>query len=138
LLNLGAYSLLFLISTYRPWFLVSRDWTRVTVHGPAPIGRYGHAAAIVGTVFFVFGGQVDGAFLDDIWAFDLNTCKFESWFPACQVNLSIIVLVRTRAAWERYDPTSPERPARRTGHICVPYQDKLVMYAYLSKTIYYD
>jgi hypothetical protein len=70
--------------------LVSRDWTRVTVHGPAPIGRYGHAVAIVGTVFFVFGGQVDGTFTDDLWAFDLNTCKFDLWFlPVHQVHLSI-------------------------------------------------
>jgi hypothetical protein len=42
---------------------------------PGPIGRYGHAACMNETRFFVFGGQAEGAFMNDLWAYDIRQCK---------------------------------------------------------------
>ena len=33
--------------------------------------------------------------------------------------------------WESIEPTSPERPAQRTGHVCINHGDRIIMYASL-------
>lgn len=52
---------------------VSREWTRVVTDGSGPVGRYGHVMAIIGSKLFVFGGQINGEFLNDMWAFNLDS-----------------------------------------------------------------
>jgi hypothetical protein len=57
----------------------TREWTLVKISGPYPEGRYGHSAAMVGSRFFIFGGQKDdGGFLNDLWSFDLQKRAYSS------------------------------------------------------------
>jgi hypothetical protein len=42
------------------------------VEGPGPVSRFGHAATIVGSKLFVFGGRIGNKVLNDTWAVDLN------------------------------------------------------------------
>ncbi|KIJ65005.1 hypothetical protein HYDPIDRAFT_27741 [Hydnomerulius pinastri MD-312] len=114
--------------------LVSKEWTRVTMYGPSPAGRYGHAVTMVGTKFFVFGGQVDGEFLNDLWSFDLNTRKSRL---ACVLD-SVSWTLRTQTQWELCQPAGPEKPAQRTGHVCVTHGDRIIVFGGTDGQYHYN
>ncbi|GJJ09848.1 hypothetical protein Clacol_004072 [Clathrus columnatus] len=98
----------------------SREWTRVVTLGDTPVGRYGHAAAMVGTRFFIFGGQVEGNFLNDLWAFDLNTLKVAT------------------PVWEQYHPVDNIYPPPRTGHVCVTYNERIYIFGGTDGQFHYN
>lgn len=95
----------------------SRQWSRASPPGQKPSGRYGHTLNILGSKIYIFGGQVEGYFFNDLIAFDLNQLQN----PANQ--------------WDFLVPTSADAavlvgqlPPARTNHSIVSYNDKLYLF----------
>ncbi|KAG9002625.1 Negative regulator of mitotic exit [Tulasnella sp. JGI-2019a] len=89
------------------------EWIRIPTAGPAPVGRYGHTMTMCGARFFIFGGQTDTDFKNDLWAFDPTLLKTPD------------------PTWELYSPSpegSTQAPAPRMGHVCANYGDKIYMF----------
>ncbi|GJN67462.1 negative regulator of mitotic exit [Purpureocillium lilacinum] len=90
----------------------TRHWSRALPAGPRPSGRYGHSLNILGSKIFIFGGQVEGHFMNDLSAFDLNQLQMP--------NNRWEILLQGEA--------SPKAPAARTNHSMVTYNDKMYLF----------
>ncbi|KAJ5693079.1 hypothetical protein N7462_002502 [Penicillium macrosclerotiorum] len=95
----------------------SRQWSRAIPPGPRPAGRYGHSLSILGSKLYVFGGQVEGFFFNDLVAFDLNQLQN----PANKWEL----LVQNS---HEGGPPEGQIPPARTNHSIVGYNDKLYLF----------
>ncbi|KAE8221498.1 hypothetical protein CF319_g5154 [Tilletia indica] len=84
-----------------------------------PCGRYGHSVSIIASRLYVFGGQVDGAFLNDFWCFDLNSLK-------------------STPTWEPIRPANDVLPPRRTGHASVMYKDCIYVFGGTDGQYHYN
>ncbi|RMZ78427.1 hypothetical protein DV738_g3855, partial [Chaetothyriales sp. CBS 135597] len=103
----------------------SRQWSRASPPGPRPPGRYGHTLNIVGSKIYIFGGQVEGYFFNDLVAFDLNA------------------LQNPNNQWEflmhNDDETSTAtRPAPRTNHTMISYNDQMYLFGGTNGTIWFN
>lgn len=79
--NICVYTYLYasaMIFYYLLW-LASLKWTRAETSGPRPGGRYGHSLSIIGTKVYVFGGQRDEHFFNDLYSFDLSNGEYHIW-----------------------------------------------------------
>ncbi|KAI9781359.1 MAG: Negative regulator of mitotic exit [Peltula sp. TS41687] len=105
----------------------TRQWSRAKPPGSRPSGRYGHTLNIVGSKLYIFGGQVEGYFFNDLVAFDLNTLQV----PGNQ--------------WEFLIPNSADGgpppgqiPLARTNHTMVTYADKLFLFGGTDGTQWFN
>lgn len=94
--------------------VATRQWSRALPSGPRPAGRYGHSLNIIGSKIYIFGGQVEDNFMNDLSAFDLNQLQMPN-------NRWEILL---------QGDTSPKTPVGRTNHSMVTFNDKMYLYVY--------
>ncbi|PBP24417.1 kelch domain-containing protein [Diplocarpon rosae] len=95
----------------------TRQWSRAVPAGPRPSGRYGHSLNILGSKIYVFGGQVEGYFMNDLVAFDLNQLQV----PTNRWEM----LIRNS---EEGGPPQAQVPLARTNHSVVTYNEKLYLF----------
>ncbi|TVY65606.1 Tip elongation aberrant protein, partial [Lachnellula suecica] len=93
----------------------TRQWSRAVPAGPRPAGRYGHSLNIVGSKIYVFGGQVEGYFMNDLVAFDLNALQVPT-------NRWEMLIQNTE------DEKNLNVPPARTNHSVVTYNEKLYLF----------
>ncbi|KAL4781489.1 hypothetical protein BJX76DRAFT_14741 [Aspergillus varians] len=95
----------------------SRQWSRSIPPGPRPTGRYGHTLNILGSRLYVFGGQVEGYFFNDLVAFDLNQLQNPS-------NKWELLIQNSHDG----GPPPGQIPPARTNHTIVSFNDKLYLF----------
>ncbi|KAL4942494.1 hypothetical protein BDV06DRAFT_192132, partial [Aspergillus oleicola] len=95
----------------------SRQWSRSIPPGPKPTGRYGHTLNILGSKLYVFGGQVEGYFFNDLVAFDLNQLQAP--------NNKWEFLIKNS---HEGGPPPGQIPPARTNHTIVSFNDRLYLF----------
>ncbi|GAA6059796.1 hypothetical protein JCM10212_003691 [Sporobolomyces blumeae] len=117
--------------------LSTREWTRVKTLGPAPEGRYGHAAAMVGSKFFIFGGQTDDHQMQQSQSAGTTMVPGGFKNDLCWFDLQKLKLGQPRWSFVEYSPDSVVPPPR-TGHTCVTYGDALYIFGGTDGQYHYN
>ncbi|KAL9637893.1 MAG: hypothetical protein Q9204_001697 [Flavoplaca sp. TL-2023a] len=105
----------------------TRHWSRSMPPGPRPAGRYGHTLNILGSRIYVFGGQVEGYFFNDLVAFDLNALQ--------NANSRWDMLIPNTADG---GPPEGQIPPARTNHTIVSWNDKLYLFGGTNGTQWFN
>lgn len=95
----------------------TKQWSRAAPAGTRPPGRYGHSLNILGSKIYIFGGQVEGFFFNDLVAFDLNALQQAS-------NRWEILIQNTIDG----GPPHGQIPPARTNHSIVTWNDRLYLF----------
>ncbi|KAF9560309.1 Negative regulator of mitotic exit [Mortierella alpina] len=95
-----------------------REWNKPPIQGPLPTPRHSHIGCNVGTTMYIFGGQVDDHYMDDINAFDMKT-------------------ITQSPKWEKLEPQT-ESPPARSGHCAGVYEGRIYIFGGADAEYFYN
>ncbi|KAI9236255.1 MAG: hypothetical protein BYD32DRAFT_370002, partial [Podila humilis] len=55
---------------------VRKEWNKPSIQGLLPAPRHSHAACVIGTTMYIFGGQFNGYYFNDVCSFDMKSRKY--------------------------------------------------------------
>ncbi|KAK9475186.1 uncharacterized protein V1510DRAFT_405747 [Dipodascopsis tothii] len=87
----------------------SLKWSRINVLGQRPSGRFGHSMNTIGSRVYVFGGEVDGYFFNDVLCFDMKAIQTGN------------------PRWHIIPTSDDVAPPPRKNHSMVTFQEKLYL-----------
>ncbi|KAI3986069.1 hypothetical protein MKX01_039151 [Papaver californicum] len=91
------------------------QWVAPVVSGQRPKSRYEHGAAVVQDKMYIFGGNHNGRYLNDIQVLNLRSLAWSK--------------VEVKSGTEPLGSSSPTPSAPCAGHSLVPWEDKLLSVA---------
>lgn len=110
-----------------------KEWNRPTFLGLLPPPRHSHAACVVGTTMYIFGGRLNSYYLNDIAAFDMKSCKYYRllyFLQCCSARIKLFTTLNLvngkNPKWNQLEPISQLPPAR-AGHSAAAYDGKVYM-----------
>ncbi|KAF1983888.1 hypothetical protein K402DRAFT_158382 [Aulographum hederae CBS 113979] len=104
----------------------TKQWSKALPAGPRPAGRYGHTLNILGSKIYIFGGQVEGYFFNDLVAFDLNALQVAG-------NKWQILIPNGRDGGN-----GGPMPPPRTNHSTITWMDKLYLFGGTDGTRWFN
>ncbi|CAG8446039.1 13609_t:CDS:2 [Funneliformis caledonium] len=91
----------------------SKVWS-VSEHENPPLSRHGHSATIIGGKMYIFGGQREGKYLNDLISFDIKSRQWDVIIPRDQ------------------------SPHGRSGHISYAYKEKFYIFGGIDEKQCYN
>ncbi|KAG9071536.1 Negative regulator of mitotic exit [Linnemannia hyalina] len=98
---------------------IRKEWNKPTILGLLPAPRHSHAACVIGTTLYVFGGQFNGYYLNDVACFDMKS------------------LNTSNPRWNRLEPAS-ELPPARAGHCAAAHDGKVYIFGGADDQFFYN
>ncbi|CAO3563804.1 unnamed protein product [Mortierella alpina] len=98
---------------------VRKEWNKPTILGLLPAPRHSHSACVIGTTMYIFGGQFNSYYLNDIASFDMKSLNTAS------------------PKWNRLEPASDLPPAR-AGHCAAAHDGKIYIFGGADEQFFYN
>ncbi|CAN1219855.1 Acyl-CoA-binding domain-containing protein 4 [Linum perenne] len=95
--------------------VVYDQWIAPPISGQRPKARYEHGAAVIQDKMYIYGGNHNGRYLNDLHVLDLRSWTWSK--------------VDGKVETESQEPASPATLAPCAGHSLIPWEDKLISIA---------